>query len=152
VQPVISYFHGRGEEARARGLMVFLFKTIAVLGVGMSAGVALFARGFIAVFTPGDAELIGFTHDKATLYFIGFVFAGLSIVIITYFQSIQKAAPALLLALLRSVVFVMLFLYCFPMIWGPESIWPALSIAEFAACSVGVWLYFRTPTVRSRLA
>ncbi len=141
IQPIVSYFHGRGDMARAREFMVFLFKAIAGVGIGMSVAIAFFSRGFIAVFTPGDAELIDFTHGRATLYFIGFVFAGISILIITYFQSIQKAAPAFVLALLRSVVFAALFLFVFPMIWGPESIWPALSAAEAAACIAGVWFY-----------
>ncbi len=143
IQPVISYCHGRGEAERGRELMAFLFKTVAAAGVAMSAGVVLFARRFIGIFTPGDAELIDFTHDRAAVYFAGFVFAGISILIITWFQSIGKAAPAFVLALLRSVAFVAPCLFGFPALWGPESIWPALSAAEFAACAVGVLMYRR---------
>lgn len=143
IQPLVSYFHGQGDVRRVRELLSFLLKTVAVLGVAMSAAVVFLSRGFIRIFTPGDEELIAFTHDKATVYFAGFVFAGISILIITYFQSIQKATPAFVLALLRSVIFVPVFLFGFPVVWGAESIWVALSAAELATGVIAVWLYRR---------
>ena len=144
MQPLISYFHGRGEHGRNRELMAFLFKTVAVLGLLLYGAVLFLSKGFIGVFTPDDAELISFTHDKASIYFAGFVFAGVTIQIVTFFQSIQKAVPAFVLALLRSTVFVLLFLVGLPLAWGREAIWPALSAAELATFLVGVWWYRRT--------
>ena len=94
VQPVISYFHGKSEHGRSRELMAFLFKATTVLGLALYVGVVLFSRPFIAVFTPDDVELIDFTHRQAGVYFSGFVFAGISILTITYLQSIQRALPA----------------------------------------------------------
>lgn len=123
--------------------MAFLYKATVVLGVAMYLGVVLFSRPFIAVFTPEDAELIDFTHRQAAVYFSGFVFAGISILTITYLQSIQKAGPAFVLSLLRSVIFVPLFLFGFPVFLGAGSIWYALSVAEFAAFVAAVVLYRR---------
>lgn len=143
IQPLVSYFHGRHEYARSRELMAFVFKAVAALGILLYAGVIFFSRGFIAIFTPTDAELIAFTHDQATVYFSGFVFAGISIVVITFMQSIQKALSALCLSLFRSVVFVPIFLFGFPVLWGSESIWWALSVAEFVTFAVAAAVYWR---------
>ncbi len=144
IQPIVSYFHGKGEYGRIRALLSFVLKTGAALGIVLSAAVVFFSQYFIAVFTPGDSELIAFTYDKAVVYFAGFVFAGLSILIITYFQSLQKTVPAFVLALLRSVILVPLFLILFPLLWGSEAIWPALSAAELATCGCALWLYRRS--------
>lgn len=143
VQPLISYFHGKGDHGKIRELTAFLFKAIAVLGIAMYAGVLLFSLPFIAVFTPSDAELVAFTHDKASVYFSGFVFAGANILIITFLQSLHKAGAALVVSLLRSVVFVPAFLFGLPPFFGGDSIWPALSLAEFAAFMAAAVIYRR---------
>lgn len=154
VQPLISYFGGRGEHGRNRALMAFVLKTTAALGVVLYGAVLFLSRGFIAVFTPGDAELIAFTHDKASIYFSGFVLAGISIVVITYFQSVGQAGAAFVLALLRSVVLVPVFLAGLPLFWGSPAVWAALSVAELATFAAAVWWYRRatqsvaSPTVR----
>ncbi|MCD8350775.1 MAG: polysaccharide biosynthesis C-terminal domain-containing protein [Planctomycetaceae bacterium] len=145
IQPLVSYFHGKHDHGRNRELMGFLFKMVAFLGIVLYAGVVFFSGGFIAIFTPSDAELIAFTHSKATIYFSGFVFAGITILVITFFQSIQRAMPAFVLALFRSAVFVPIFLFGFPVAWGAESIWIALSVAELVTFVVaGVWYYKST--------
>jgi len=144
VQPMISYFHGRNDHARNRALMTFLFKAVTGIGILMYAGVIFLARPFIAIFTPSDAELIDFTHSQATVYFSGFVFAGISILIITYFQSIQKAIPAFFLALFRSAIFVPLFLFAFPAVWGRNAVWSALSAAELVTFVIAAVAYFRS--------
>ncbi len=133
IQPLVSYFHGRDEHGRNRDLMAFLFKAVAGFGIVLYGAVFLFAEHFIAIFTPGDFDLIAFTHAQAGPYFSGFVFAGITIVVITYLQSMQKAGPALVLSLLRSVILVPVFLFVFPALWGREAIWLALSAAELAA-------------------
>ena len=143
VQPLISYFHGLGDHVRARELTTFLFRASGLLGVLLYAGVILFSRGFIAVFTPSDVELIDFTRDKATVYFCGFVFAGVNIVAITFFQSIQKTGQAFVLALFRSAVFVPLFLFGFPLVWGGEAIWVVMSVAELVTFAASVVFYWR---------
>ena len=141
IQPLVSYFHGRNESGRNRELLSFLFKITTALGVVLYALVLFFSKSFIAVFTPGDSELIDFTHDKASIYFCGFVFAGISILVITYLQSIQKAGPAFVLAVMRSVLFVPVFLFGFPAVWGPEAIWVALSAAEFVTFLAAIKVY-----------
>ncbi len=143
VQPLVSYFHGKKQYGRNRELMAFLFKITVVLGLLMYAGIIFLSQWFITIFTPADTELIAFTHDKAMVYFSGFVFAGISILIITFFQSIQQAVPAFVLALLRSAVFVPLFLFGFPSLWGSESIWCALSVAEFVTFVIAALVYRR---------
>ncbi|MCC8166957.1 MAG: hypothetical protein LIQ31_12590 [Planctomycetes bacterium] len=147
IQPLVSYFHGKHDFSRNRELMRFLFKTVAGLGVVMYGLVYFLSKYFITMFTPSDTELIAFTHDKATIYFAGFVFAGISILIITFFQSIQQALPAFVLALFRSAVFVPIFLFGFPAVWGAESIWVALSVAELVTMVIAsVWYARATAT------
>ncbi|MCC8190372.1 MAG: polysaccharide biosynthesis C-terminal domain-containing protein [Planctomycetes bacterium] len=141
VQPLISYFHGTGDDQRSRDLLRYLFAAMTILGFALYAAVVLFARPFIAIFTPDDGELVTFTADKAVVYFSGFALAGWSILIITFFQSIGQAGRALVLSLLRSVVLPALFLLLFPRIWGREGIWPALSAAEILTALLAAGLY-----------
>ncbi len=141
IQPLVSYFHGRNEHGRNTELMSFLFKAVAGFGIVLYGAVFLFAESFIAIFTPGDYDLIAFTHAKAGPYFSGFVFAGITILVITYLQSMQKTGPALVLSLLRSVILVPIFLFVFPALWGREAIWLALSAAELVTFIVACVAY-----------
>lgn len=140
LQPVFSRFMAAGEAERGRALR--RFSTGVFLGIGLAcyALTVLFSQNFYAVFSPEDAELIAFAAAKSPLYFCGFFLAGFNILMVSYWQSNHLTMPALVLSLLRSVVFPPALLLILPQLINREVMWGCQSFGEVlaAACALGM--------------
>ncbi|QQK08411.1 MATE family efflux transporter [Miniphocaeibacter halophilus] len=130
LQPIFSYFNGREDSKRNKDLISFSIKAVTGIGILIYILVVLFAKPFITIFSPDDIELINFTYDKTLLYFWGFVFAGLNILFISFFQSVRETKSALILSLSRGLIVLPIFNFIFPIFLGANVIWFGHSIAE----------------------
>lgn len=130
LQPLFSYFSGQGDLKKSRDLINFSLKAIAVIGILLYLIIVLFAKPFITIFSPTDTKLIEFTYSKTLLYFWGFVFAGINILLISFFQSVRRTKPAITLSLSRGLIVLPLFNIIFPLFLGANVIWLGHSVAE----------------------
>lgn len=143
LQPIFSYYDGGNRAQSGRALLVFSQRTVLGIGVAAYVLVVLFSRGFISVFTPGDVELTDFTYKRAVIYFCGFLFAGYNILMISFWQAVRRTKDALLLSLLRSVIFLPVLMTALPAFWGSELIWVCHSAAEALSAAVALLLSLR---------
>lgn len=142
LQPVFSHFMATGEADRGRA--VRKFSAWVFMGVGLACYVliVLFGRQFYAIFAPADPELVAFACGRSPLYFFGYALAGLNVLMVSFWQSSHLTGRALVLSLLRSVVFPPLLLALLPLFLGREVIWGCQSLGEVlaAACALGMLL------------
>ena len=103
--------------------------------------ILLGVRGFYRLFTPDDTELLDFMQVRSYWYFWGFVFGGLNILLISYWQAIASATRSLWAAVLRSMLLPVVLMLFLPVIAGNEGIWTVHSLSEFIAFAVVI--YFR---------
>lgn len=141
LQPVFSYYNGAGQAAKNKALLAYTTKMVIAVGLVLYGAAVVFARPVVAVFAAGDAELVAFTSGKVALYFWGFLFAGLNIVIISFWQAMAYTKKALLLSLLRSVVLLPVVIAILPLLAGKSGIWAAHSVAELATAGVALLLF-----------
>ena len=133
LQPVFSYFTGTGEDTRNQNIRRFAAK------IFLSIGVLFY---FFSIFTPEDTKLIDFMTSKSIPYFCGFFLAGYNILMISYWQSTQSTAKALLISFSRSLLFPPILIFILPVIFGGKVIWLCHSIGEgLTACVVLVLLF-----------
>lgn len=71
----------------------------------------------------------------------GFLFLGINMVFICYFQSVAKSVQSLSLCLLRGCILVVAFVYILPVFFGSTGIWLAFPAAEFLTMIVGICFY-----------
>lgn len=64
------------------------------------------------------------------LFASGFVFFGINIVSIGYFQSLERDCPAMIITLLRGFALILLCFWILPIIWGSWGIWLAVPMSE----------------------
>ncbi len=141
LQPLFSYFHGSGEREKSEALLGYAFRIYAVLGTLAYVLILLGVRGFYRLFTPDDTELLDFMQVRSYWYFWGFVFGGLNILLISYWQAIASATRSLWAAVLRSMLLPVVLMLFLPVIAGNEGIWTVHSLSEFIAFAVVI--YFR---------
>lgn len=136
LQPVFSHFTGTGETTRNQAMRKFATKIFLAAGILCYVLIVLFSRSFFSIFTPGDPELIAFTHKQSLVYFSGFFLAGFNILMISFWQSTWLTKQALLISLLRSLLVPPLLILLLPLLFGSEVIWACHSISEVVtACT-----------------
>ena len=80
-----------------------------------------------AVSTP---EAISFTKTGIMYFFLGYLFLGVNIVFIEFYQSVEKIRLALWFVVSRSFIFFLPLLWLLPKLFGPNAIWLAFPLAE----------------------
>lgn len=136
-QPIISYDHGAG-----RGERVLQARRISVL---VAIGCAALVTVGLAVFTPSLVGLfMGEEHGPAYEYAL----AGLplfalfsvpmaySVVMIIYYQGIEKGVRATIFTFLRGFVFLFLCFAACPRLFGEVGLWIAVPVAELLTMAV----------------
>lgn len=127
IQPIISHAHGRGMRRRIANVYKYALITAIALSLIMLAFLCINADWVAMVFNRDQSpELQNIAVEGIYLYFTGIPFAGINIVLASYFASVERAVPAQIVSLLRGFILII----------------PAVFVLSFGFGLVGVWLAF----------
>ena len=129
-QPILSYNFGAGNGARVRKAFRLALLTAVAAGLGFFGLTALFSRWIVAMFIDSSCPACAIAVRGLPLFASGFVFFAVNIVSIGYFQSVERARPAMLVTVLRGFVFMVACFFGLPLLLGVEGIWLAVPLAE----------------------
>ena len=130
LQPVFSSMTGNADHRGLVSMRRFALLVFTAAGVLCYVLVYFFSGSFYRLFTAGDQALLAFTSAHSRAYFSGFVFAGINILFISYWQSIEETGKSMLIALLRSAILPPVFILLLPGLLGPDWFWFGHSISE----------------------
>lgn len=130
LQPVFSYFMASGQKKKKSDMRRFASAVFLCIGLVSYIIIVLFGEKFFLIFTPDDLELAAFASSKCAAYFCGFFLAGYNILMISFWQATACTKTALLISLLRSLIFTPVFIMALPDVYGNEIIWCCQSISE----------------------
>lgn len=134
-QPIISYNFGLGQRRRVRDALKVAIMTAVACGAISTAAFMLFPRQLVGLFLNTSDEVARIAIDGFPVYGLGFIFFILNITIIGYFQSVEKALPATIFALLRGAVFLLPCFILLPVAAGTVGIWLAMPVSEILTTS-----------------
>lgn len=147
LQPIVSYLHG----ARAyRSLQTFVTYALRT-GVGLGIFIAILGftaqQPMIDLFGITDPDVAAFTKTGIPLFFVGYIFLGVTIVWIQLYQSLEKTKLAVWMTLSRSILLFLPLVFLLPALFGGTSIWLAFPLAEGLTI---IWVAFllRSPRLR----
>ena len=129
-QPIISYNYGSGSVGRVRAAFGLSLRVALLCGVVVCASIFILAPGIVSLFIPVDSEAGILAVGGLPVYSVCSVFFALNIAYIGYFQSIGAAMRAMLLTLLRGIVFLVPLFYILPHLWPGLGLWAAIPAAE----------------------
>lgn len=142
LQPLLSTDYGAGDHEKLRttikwGQVIMLLLTLIV-----SAALWCFAPQITSVFnSEGNASLQSIAEQGLRLYFISNLFVGFNTVAATIFTSVEKAAPAQVLSLLRGILLIVPLAFLMSAVWGMEGIWLSFPAAEGLSALIGLVIY-----------
>ena len=130
-QPLISESFGKGEHAQVKKLLGWALKSVAVVEILLVSLVWIFTDPFIAVFNSENNQLLQqYAHTGLRLYFLGFLFAGVNIMLVAYFSATANARPAIIGSLLRGAIAIGICAVILAKILGMNGVWLSFLASE----------------------
>ncbi|MED9933750.1 MAG: MATE family efflux transporter, partial [Catenibacillus sp.] len=140
-QPILSINYGAGLSKRLLKVQSLSIRTsLVVCAVPVILGFVV-PNLFTYIFIHPDATILSLSAPAIRIYFSGFIFLGVNMVFICYFQSVAKAAASLLLCMLRGCILIVIFVCVLPVIVGSSGIWFAFPAAELVTMLIGIVIY-----------
>lgn len=131
MQPIISTNFGSNKRTRMlkvlkMGIIVALILGIIFYVVGM-----VYPKEITEAFNGQDSAILtNLTVNGIRIYFIAFIFMGVNIVILSFYQSIMKAKEAFILSVLRGFLLIVVLLLILTPLWGMNGVWLVVPITE----------------------
>lgn len=152
IQPVVSVNYGAGRMGNVLRTYLLGAALAFVLG-GLFYLAALFFPDQIAsVFnSEGNGRLQALTRDGLSIYFFGFLFAGVNVVTTSFFASIARPKPSFLISALRGFGLIVPCLLLLPRAFGLSGVWmtgPAAELLTFICCVAFMLSFFKKHRVR----
>lgn len=142
-QPILSYNFGAGDEARVRSAFRLALKTAVLCGLVFFALTAMFSHQIVSLFIDSAYPAYDIAVAGLPLFASGFIFFAVNIVSIGYFQSVERARPAMTVTVLRGFVFMVVCLFGLPLLLKVPGIWLAVPLAEVLTFLVVAAIYWR---------
>ena len=144
LQPIISKNFGAKENKRIEKFLKLAFITTGFVGVIMI---------LLIIFTPNTLANV-FLEDNnyktkeivlsfATFIWIAFLFNGVNLVISAYLTAIHKPLASMIIAISRSFILPVFFIFTLPFFFDLDGIFMAIPMAEFVTFIIAVILYRR---------
>lgn len=143
IQPLVSRAYGRGQISRVHSVLRYALVAVWALSVPILAAVWIQADAIALLFNAqGDPLLQAIAVPGLKTVFSGCAFSGMSIVLCSYFASIDVPQPAGALSILRGVALIVPLIPLFSHLAGIRGLWLAFPVTECIAFLIG-WALLR---------
>lgn len=141
-QPIMSYNYGAGSKERV--VKAFRLALITAFGFGAAAFLlALFFSDQVSMlFVEEGTKAYKYGVSGLPMFAFGFVFFGINMVCIGYFQSIEREWPANIITIVRGYILVLLCFWLMPKYLGFEGLWLAVPTADVTTIILVIAMYF----------
>ena len=136
VAPIISYHYGAGNKAELRNLLKLNIIILTFTSVIAFCLAKCLARPLATAFVSYDNTLYDMTVHAMSIYSLSFLFSGFAIFGSGFFTALNDGIVSAIIAFLRTFVFESTAAMIFPLIWGVDGIWMAVTGAEVMAVVV----------------
>ncbi|ANH48584.1 membrane protein [Helicobacter pylori] len=146
IQPIASFSYGAKSLKRVKEVFVFGLKVAFCVGV-FFYGVYYFLDEFLIKLylqpSEQDALFMQETKRAMNIYYVGYVFLGMTLLCAVFFQSIQRTRSSFIITLSHTLGFIVVLLPILNHFYGINGIWVTYPIAQFLAflVALGVTYY-----------
>ena len=132
VQPLISNSYGSNDKKQVQQLLKLTISLCLFVEIVIIASTWGATDFFIEIFnSEGNNELVLYAHSGMRLYFLGYIIAGINIILIAYYSATDKAALAFIASILRGAIAIIICAVVMSSIWGITGIWLSFLASEF---------------------
>lgn len=135
-QPILSANFGAGKTERVRQVLKYGIITSIAFGAFWTIATMALPTTIIQLFMDATDSVLAIAPAILRKYGIGYLFAPFTLFATYYFQSILKARVSLGISLSRGLIVGGLLLYILPVLFGADSMWFAMPVAEISVAAV----------------
>ena len=149
-QPIAGFNYGAKKSNRVKQVLYWAIGVTTIMGTAFFTIIQLFPQGLLALFTH-DEELLALATPALRVVMIALPFIGIQTIGATFFQSIGKSIPALLLGLSRQFIILIPLVLLLPRFFGLQGVWFSFPIADFISTLITViWLFHEVAHLNRR--
>ncbi len=133
-QPLVSNRYGCGNAKDVKTLLKSGIIISLVVEAVIITSVWSFTDLLIGIFnSEGNEALLAYAHNGMRLYFLGYLFAGINIMLVGYFSATDRALQAFVVSILRGALAIAVCAIIMSKIWGMNGIWLSFLASEIIA-------------------
>ena len=143
IAPVISYKYGKEDTENLKGLYKVALKIIGVVSVVTFLLTFPPAKPIALLFGNGVENVINMAVYGTRIFCIAFLLMGFNMFASSMFTAFNDGKTSAILALFRTLIFLIIPLLILPSLLGIDGVWLALPTAEVFSAILSVY-YFKT--------
>lgn len=142
LQPIISKNFGAKEHGRIEEFLKLAFISTSVVGVAMIALIIFIPDTLANLFLEDtNQKTKQLVLNFAAFIWIIFLFDGINLVISSYLTAIHKPLASMIIALSRSFIFPVFFIFTLPFLFATQGIFLAIPMAEAITFVIALILF-----------
>lgn len=131
IQPLISKGYGQRNVYLLKKVLKTALITSLVIAAIMYIIIFAYSDGIIRIFnSEGSIEIARMSKIGLRIYFIGFFFAGINIIIAMYLSATESAKDAFLISIARGCIIIVPMVLLLSKVWDMTGIWMAFVLTE----------------------
>jgi putative MATE family efflux protein len=143
IQPLISKAYGAGNGLTIKKLLRYAVFTSLAIAAAIYFVVFFCSDQMINVFNSEQNAVIAIlAKEGLRIYFIGFFFAGINIIVCMYLSAAENAMNAFVVSVARGCAVLVPMVFLLSRIWGMTGVWLAFVTTEGLVSVLGMILVF----------
>lgn len=144
-QPLVSAEYGKGDNKAVRRLLTMGIVTSISLALIIVLGVYGYTDSLVSLFNSEENEILAnYAYEGMRLYFPGFIFAGINIVVSVMLSATAHPISAFITSILRGVVGIVGCCIILSLVFGLNGVWASFMAAEMVTCIISVGMLIKT--------
>ena len=132
IQPLISRYYGLNDKKTIKITLKYALITSIIIAIVVYGCLLLFSNPIVSAFnSENNSSLQVAAINGLKIYFTGIFFAGLNIILATYFAATDKAKPAGTISILRGFIVILPLAILLANLFGINGLWISFPLAEF---------------------
>ncbi len=139
IQPIISKYYGLGKVKESKTILKYAVFT-SLLAAALMYSVTFFNTDIIvAIFnSEKNPEITRLAMSGLRIYFVGFFFAGINIIIAMYLSATERARNAFVISITRGCIVIVPFVFLLSTIWKMTGVWLAFVLTELVVTILAI--------------
>ncbi|MFP6319094.1 HP1184 family multidrug efflux MATE transporter [Helicobacter pylori] len=146
IQPIASFSYGARNLERVKEVFVFGLKVAFCIGIVFYGAYYFLDEFLIKLYLqPSEQDPLFMQETKRAMniYYVGYIFLGMTLLCAVFFQSIQRTKSSFIITLSHTLGFIIVLLPILSHFYGINGVWVTYPIAQFLAflVALGVTYY-----------
>lgn len=142
VQPLLSQSYGSHDFKLANVYFHYALITSLIVSSCVYLCIVCFPNFIVSIFnSENNQQMASIAIEGLPLYFVGFFFAGLNMIFISFLASIEKIKPSFLISVLRGGVIMIPLVLILSSFLSLKGVWLAFPFSEFIIFFISCLIY-----------